>query len=121
MSDVIEIRGLRISAVVGVLAEERTRAQPLLIDLDLVRSFAAAAQTDDLRATTNYAAILDEVVEIVMTTQYLLLETLAHHIARTLLEEHEAVDSVMVRVHKTRPPVAHDVATVGVHCVVQRN
>ena len=42
MNDVIELRELRCSAIVGVLAEERERAQPLIFDLELVRPFEAA-------------------------------------------------------------------------------
>ena len=58
MSDVIELRELRVSAIVGVLAHEREREQPLEIDIDVERSFEEAALHDDLAATTDYAAVL---------------------------------------------------------------
>ena len=44
MSDVIELRELRVSAVVGILPQERTQAQPLVFDLDIERSFKKAAK-----------------------------------------------------------------------------
>jgi len=37
VSDVIELRELRVSAVVGVLSEERDRPQPLAFDIDIER------------------------------------------------------------------------------------
>ena len=45
MSDVIELRELRCNAIVGVLTEERDRAQPLVFDLDVVRPFEAVSYT----------------------------------------------------------------------------
>ena len=58
MTDVIELRELRCSAVVGVLAEERDRAQPLVFDLDLVRPFEEAAINDDIASATMRAVSL---------------------------------------------------------------
>jgi FolB domain-containing protein len=55
VSDVIELRELRLSAVVGVLREERDRAQPLALDIDVHRPFEEAAMNDDLSETTDYA------------------------------------------------------------------
>ena len=43
MSDVIELRELRVNAVVGILPDERTRVQPLVFDIDIERSFKKAA------------------------------------------------------------------------------
>ena len=56
MSDVIELRELRVSAIVGRL---RRGARPApsrsAFDLDIERPFEAAAVSDDLAETTNYA------------------------------------------------------------------
>jgi dihydroneopterin aldolase len=104
VSDVIELRGLRVCAIVGVLAEEREREQPLLIDIDFERPFRDAAVSDDLAATTNYADVI----------------VVAERIAAAVLEFDRAIESVHVRAHKLRPPVPHDIATVGVSCTVRR-
>jgi dihydroneopterin aldolase len=50
----------------------------------------------------------------------LLLETLAYRVAREILSYDEGIASVTVAVRKLRPPVAEDVATVGVRCTVTR-
>lgn len=120
MNDVIELRELRCSAIVGVLAEERERAQPLIFDLDLERPFEAAAMNDDIAETTNYADVLGLTIRTATEGRYLLLETLAYRVAYEVLAYDEEIASVTVSVRKVRPPVLEDVASVGVRCSVQR-
>jgi dihydroneopterin aldolase len=120
VSDVIELRELRVSAIVGVLAEERERAQPLVFDLDLVRPFEEAAMNDDIAETTNYADVLTLASRTATEGRYLLLETLAYRVAYEILAFDGDIASVTVAVRKVRPPVIEDVASVGVRCTVQR-
>ena len=51
MSDVVEIRGLRVMGTHGVLEEERQRAQPFEVDIDVETDLAAAGRSDDLTDT----------------------------------------------------------------------
>jgi 7,8-dihydroneopterin aldolase/epimerase/oxygenase len=120
VTDVIELRELRVSAVVGVLAEERERAQPLVFDLDLVRPFDEAAMNDDIAETTNYADVLTLTSRTATNGRYLLLETLAYRVAYEILAFDGDIASVTVAVRKVRPPVSEDVTSVGVRCTVQR-
>jgi dihydroneopterin aldolase len=120
VSDVIEIRELCCSAVVGVLNEERVRPQPLAFDIDIVRPFTNAVKNDDLRATTNYAAVLTLATRVAEKGGFVLLETLAHRVAEEVLALDDAITSVTVAVRKLEPPVDEDVASVGVRCAVSR-
>jgi dihydroneopterin aldolase len=120
VSDVIELRELRLSAIVGVLREERERAQPLALDLDVQRPFEEAAMNDDLSETTDYAAVLEIASRVAHDGEFLLLETLAYRVAREVLAFDPAIESVTVAVRKLRPPVALDVETAGVRCSVSR-
>ena len=120
MSDVIEIRELRCSAVVGVLSEERVHAQPLAFDIDIARPFQAAAANDDLDATTNYATVLTLATRTALEGGFVLLETLATRVAHEVLALDGAITSVTVAVRKLHPPVDEDVASVGVRCTVLR-
>jgi FolB domain-containing protein len=120
VNDVVELRDLRCSVVVGVLPNERDLAQPLSFDLDLYRPFTLAARTDDLSATTNYADVLALTVEIATNGQFFLLETLAHRVAQAVLDFDDQIDRVSVVVRKLEPPVTEDVATVGVRCTLDR-
>jgi dihydroneopterin aldolase len=120
MSDVIELRALRVMAIVGVLPEEREREQPLVMDLDLKRPFREAAVSDDVVATTNYADVLALAEGVVVEGHFLLLETLAHRVAQAVLSFDVSIESVHVRVRKVRPPVPQDVGSVGVSCTLRR-
>ncbi len=120
MKDVIELRELRVDAIVGVLERERRRAQPLAFDIDLHRPFAAAAKSDDLAKTTNYAAVLKLTTKVAVEGKFLLLETLATRVAKKILEFDPAIKSVSVGVRKLQPPVEEDVATVGVRTTLSR-
>lgn len=116
----IELRDLRVSAIVGALAVERGRPQPLALDLDLVRPFAAAAENDDLAETTDYSAVLELASRVVTEGAFILLETVGYRVARQVLAFDPAITEVTVAVRKLRPPVSEDVATVGVRCTVAR-
>jgi dihydroneopterin aldolase len=120
VSDLIELRELRCSAIVGVLAEERVRAQPLVFDLDIERPFEEAAMNDDIAATTNYADVLSLAATVAAEGRFLLLETLAQRVAHEILSYDAEITSVTVAVRKVRPPVSQDVASVGVRCTIAR-
>jgi dihydroneopterin aldolase len=112
--DVIELRGLRVSGIVGVLAHERTQVQPLDIDLDVVADLAPAGATDALADTIDYGALCAVAEEVVATTEFALLEALAQRIATSLLAVDGRIEAVTVWVRKLRPPVAQQLSTSGV-------
>lgn len=120
MSGTIELRGVRCEAVVGVLSEERTRPQPLSLDIDLVRPLAGAARTDDLAQTTNYADVIADAVRVATDGHYYLLEALAAAVAESALALDGAITSVEVTVRKLEPPLTTEVDTVGVRIRVDR-
>lgn len=112
--DAIELRGLRIAGVVGVLPHEQAQAQPLEIDLDIGADLAPAGASDALDDTIDYGAVCDAVERVVTTTSFALLERLAEEIAATVLEHDPRIRSVEVAVRKLRPPVAQHLDTSGV-------
>jgi len=118
--DRIELRGLRVVGVVGVLPEERTRAQPLEVDLDLVVDTAAAATSDGLVDTIDYGAVCDTVVDLIGRLQPELLERLATDLAEAVLALDERIDAVELAVRKLRPPVPHPLASSGVRVTRRR-
>jgi dihydroneopterin aldolase len=120
VSDVVEVRDLRVSAIVGVLGEERDRPQPLSVDIDMYRPFEEAALSDDLASTTNYAEVIGLVSQVATEGRFLLLETLAYRAAQEVLASDPEITRVTVAVRKLRPPVPEDVSTVGVRCSLDR-
>lgn len=119
-ADRIELRGLRVLGTHGVLAEERHRAQPLELDLDLVTDLGPAGVSDDLADTVDYGALCAAAEQIVTSTTFALLEALAERIAVTLLGVDERIGAVTVWVRKLRPPVAQHLATSGVRVTRSR-
>ena len=113
MSDAIEIRGLRVLGTHGVLVEEIARPQPFEIDLDVETRLVDAGASDDLVQTVDYGPIVETVCKLVESSHFALLESLASAIADAVLDD-PRVDAVMVKIRKLRPPLAADVATVGV-------
>jgi len=109
----IEIRGLRVVARHGLLPEERERAQPFEIDLDIEADLGEAGRRDDLAATVDYGNVVRRVHDLAATRSFGLLEALAEAIAAEVLAE-PRVEAVSVSVRKLRPPVAVDLGSVGV-------
>ena len=113
-ADVIELRGLHLSAIVGVLPHEREQPQPLELDLDVVLDLAAAGASDALEDTVDYGALCDEVERVVLDSRCALLEALAERVAGALLAADGRITGVTVAVRKLRPPVPQPLSTSGV-------
>jgi len=104
MSDRIELRGLRVRGYHGVLPEERRDGQLFGIDVVIETDVAAAAASDDLADTVDYAAVARQVEKIVGGQPVDLIETLAVRLAETCLA-HTGVNAVEVAVHKPHAPI----------------
>lgn len=112
--DVIELRGLQLVAICGALPEERERAQPLEIDLDVEADLEPSGRSDALADTIDYGALCDEVARVVLGGTPQLLEHLAAQIADGVLGIDHRITAVTVSLRKLRPPVPHHLTTSGV-------
>jgi dihydroneopterin aldolase len=113
VTDCIELRGLRVLALCGVLPEERERVQPFEVDLDVAVDLRAAGETDDLARTVDYGRLCADVDDLARREQFALLERFAQRIADVVLAD-ALVTGVTVSVRKLRPPVPQHLATSGV-------
>ncbi len=113
-ADLIRLEGLRVMAIVGVLASEREREQPLEVDLEVQVDLSAAALSDDLADTVNYAEITDAAVATMRSSGALLLERMAAQVIDAILALDERIEAVGVNLRKLSPPVPHDLATSSV-------
>lgn len=98
-TDIIFIHGLEADCVIGVWEWERRIRQRIVIDLDLAADIRRAARTDDLADTISYKDIAKSVTDLATSSSYHLVETLAEHIARLLVEDH-GIGWCRVRVNK---------------------
>ncbi len=85
MIDKILIKGLEIWTVLGVLQEERIRRRPVVVNLVMLCDTAKALASDTIADAIDYSLIRNAVVEAVEQSTYLLIESLASHIATVVL------------------------------------
>jgi dihydroneopterin aldolase len=114
--DQVFIRGLAVEAVIGVYDWERSIFQPLVLDLEMGWDIRAAAAGDDLSATLDYAAVSRTVLDYVASSQFMLVEALAEHVAVLIMSEF-AVPWLRLRVTK---PGAVSEAAGGVGVLIER-
>ena len=119
-SDRIELHGLRVDAICGVLPHERTTPQPLEIDVDLEADLGIAGRSDDLGDTIDYGLVTEAADRVATTLEPLLLEHLAEEIAQAVLAVDARIDGVTVAVRKLDPPVPQRLSTSGVRITRRR-
>jgi dihydroneopterin aldolase/2-amino-4-hydroxy-6-hydroxymethyldihydropteridine diphosphokinase len=113
--DHIQLRGLRAVGTHGVLPEERQRAQPFEVDIDIEADLTEAGRSDDLADTVDYGAIALLVAAEVEGRHADLLEHLADRIACAVLAVAGGrATAVSVTLRKLRPPLPVDLSSVSV-------
>src|SRR4051794_10688 len=65
VTDTVTLRGLRVRGHHGVLPEERRDGQLFVVDAVLHVDTVAAARSDDLAHTVDYAELADQLVAVV--------------------------------------------------------
>lgn len=104
--DVIRVDDLSVDCVVGVYPHERNASQPLRVDLELTLDTEECATRESVAHTVDYAAISAQVVFVLRTGRFRLLETAAHTLAKLLLappapgEARAGVEEVTIRLRK---------------------
>ena len=88
--DKIIIRQLRLETMIGLYPWERQVRQQLLVDMEIGTDISAAAASDDLHHTINYAEVCEQVAAVADAGRFKLLETFAERIARLVLTEFAA-------------------------------
>ncbi len=111
--DRIEIIGLRVVTLVGVLSHEREAAQPLEFDIFLECDLRDAGASDDLIDTAHYGMVAERAAAIARDSKDELLERLIHRIAEDALT-FDRVEAVEVVVRKLRPPIPEDIQNTAV-------
>jgi len=108
----IVIERLEFQGRCGVTGEERRRPQPLALDLELDCDMTAAAASENLADTVDYAKVLERVETIGATEDCALLESLAEKLLTMLFEEFQ-IERARLWLRKLAPPVPQATASVG--------
>lgn len=83
----ISIVDLEVHYHVGVPDAERANAQRLLLTIEMMSDFAAAAKSDGIADTIDYYAVTQRLLKFGEGRSWKLIEKLASDIAETVLEE----------------------------------
>ena len=100
MNGTTGLRDLRISCIVGVHPHERDTPQDVLVDLEFDYDFGAAAASDNVADVVNYDEASQQVIDLVQTRRFQLIETMAESAAAVLLDRHPRVRVVRIEVRK---------------------
>jgi dihydroneopterin aldolase len=113
--DRIALRGVSAHAHHGVYAFERERGQMFRVDAVLELDTRAAAVSDDLEKTVNYADLAQKLHAVLTGEPVNLLESLAQQLADVCLAD-PLVDAVEITVHKPQAElgVPFDDVTVAI-------
>jgi D-erythro-7,8-dihydroneopterin triphosphate epimerase len=115
--DRILIKDLMLRCILGLSEEERREKQDVLINLILWTDLKAAAASDRIEDTVDYAALKKRIIILIEGSQYHLAETLADRIASLCLEQ-PAVQQVQVTLEK--PTALRFAHSVGVEIIRSR-
>ena len=115
--DRLVISDLLLRCIVGINPEERTHKQDIVINLALYADLSRSAQSDAIEDTVNYKTIKNEVVAMVESSSYFLVERLAARIAEICLSV-PLVEAAWVRVEK--PGALRFARSVGVELLRRR-
>lgn len=111
MNDNLSIEGLKVDTIIGVYQWEREVKQSVIIDLVLEVKSTRSAFKDSIEFAVDYVAVSDMVSNLVQSSSFLLIESLAEAIAGKLLKEF-AIRSVRLKLSK--PSAIQNAANVGI-------
>jgi 7,8-dihydroneopterin aldolase/epimerase/oxygenase len=118
IQDRIFLRGLSVECIIGFVDWERRTPQTLLIDLEMPCDCERAARRDEVADTLDYKQVAKRILAWVPTTQFNLVETLAHRLALLLLAEFSLE---WVRISVNKPGAIRHSRDVGVQIERRRS
>jgi len=109
--DLVFIEDLRIQTVIGVFDWEREITQTVSLDLKMSFDIRHAASSDDIGDTLDYKAVAKRLIQFVENSEFQLVESLAEHCARIVLEEFPVK---WVQLKLSKPGAVRGSSAVGV-------
>lgn len=119
--DLVAIRELAVDCVVGVYPHERDTPQPLVLDVEMQLDTEAAAMKERLSRSVDYHAISRQIVFLLQSCRFRLIETAAHVLARYLLappaagERRAQIDALKLRLTKPGALGGGAIPSVEIH------
>jgi 7,8-dihydroneopterin aldolase/epimerase/oxygenase len=86
--DIVSIKDLQVSAVIGVYDWEREAEQQLTFEVNMRTDVAKAASRDDIADALDYSKVAAAVRNTVAEGQFQLIETAAERVAQRLVADY---------------------------------
>jgi dihydroneopterin aldolase len=109
--DRIFLHGLMVECIIGFIEWERRIKQTIVLDVEMPVDCARAAQSDNVAETLDYKKVAKRLIAFVSTSEFKLVETLAHRTALLIIEE---FDVEWVRLSINKPGAIRGSKDVGV-------
>lgn len=97
--DKIFLRGLEVECIIGFIDWERRIKQRVQIDLEMPVDCARAAASDNVVDTLDYKRVAKSVISFVESSEFLLVETMAHRMAMMILKDF-GIEWIRISVNK---------------------
>lgn len=97
--DKIKINDLSVRTIIGTEDYEREEEQEVVINVTLFTDVLEAGRTDELTNTVDYSKLKNEIYEMVATSSFQLIETMAEEVA-TIALGYEGVSRAKVSIQK---------------------
>lgn len=116
----VEIKGIKLNALHGVLESEKAVPQEFSIDITYEYDGEEGAKSDDISLAVDYAEVCKTAYSVCAENSFCLLEKLSREIAFALAEKFPAMEKVNVRVHKPHAPVGLPFGDISVLYCAER-
>ena len=116
--DRLRIEGLAFKCIIGVTGRERRMKQDILVTVEVGLDLSRVGLSDSIQDTVDYRGISRRVIAAGEASSFQLIETLAAHLGRTILQEFPRVQEARVEVEK--PGALSSARSVRAIVVVRR-
>lgn len=98
--DLIHIKDLSVTGIIGINPDERVNAQEILVNATLWVDTRPAAESDDILDAANYRTITKAMIAHIEAGQPLLVERLVQELADLAFATEPRVEEVEITVEK---------------------
>ena len=113
----IKIKNLRLRTIIGIYEWEKKTVQDVIINIEIDFDGKKAGKTDQIEDTVDYKKVTKEIIRIVESNSYNLVEKLASDVMNLIMEDHKVLqcqveidkpgalrftDSVSIQINQSR-------------------
>jgi len=91
----LEIKDLKINAIIGIHEQEKTSKQPLIIDLTVYFDSKLAIETDNINDVVDYYDMSSDLINFVSNSKFELIETLSCKILERVLSNKKIKKAIL--------------------------